>query len=81
MEHLSGIELISCAKSLASHGLHEAAQQCGYGEDTQFFMNELKKAGDELGISIASIDDLVTDQEAVIQLGGIEVAPDSGSQL
>lgn len=81
MNRLSGIELISCAKSVASRGLEEASRQCGYGQDTQAFFNELVQACQGLGISIHSINDLVTDQENLIRKGGVEVAPDSSTEL
>jgi len=81
MNRLSGIELISCATSVASRGLEEAAFQCGYGEDTQSFLGELKTAGKAIGMDIHSVQDLVTDQDKLIHRGGVEVAPDSGTQL
>jgi len=81
MSRLSGIELISCATSVASHGLEAAAQQCGYGGDTQSFLNELKSAGNAMGIRIRSINDLITDQKVIIQRGGVEVAPDTNADL
>ncbi|MBD1910108.1 MULTISPECIES: hypothetical protein [unclassified Leptolyngbya] len=80
-DRLKGIELISCAKSVASRGLQEATRQCGYSQDTQAFFNELEQACNALGINISSINDLVTDQENLIRKGGVEVAPDSSTEL
>jgi hypothetical protein len=78
---LKGIELVDCAKSNAEHGPAIAAAQCGFGKDIDQFIEALKHACKGLGIEINSLSDLITPQQRVISTGGIEVAPDSESEL
>lgn len=78
---LKGLELVDCAKANAPQGLETAAHQCGYGNDLTTFKQELKQACQGIGVEIHEISDLITDQQTVIQNGGIEVAPDTPSEL
>lgn len=78
---LKGIELIDCAKANAAQGLAAATQFCGYGEDTEKFQQELQQACKQIGIEISELGDLVTQQQSVRQIGGIEIAPDTPSDL
>jgi len=78
---LKDIELIDCAKANAKQGVETAARLCGYGSDINTFKHELKKACDRINIEFYELSDLITDQQAVIQNGGIEVAPDTPSEL
>ena len=78
---LQGTELIDCAKASATQGLEEAAQNCGYGEDTERFQNSLRQACDRIGIHINELGDLITPQQKVRQGRGIEIAPDSKDSL
>lgn len=78
---LEGIELVDCAKSNAEQGSAIAAAQCGFGEDINRFLEALRHACKGLGIEITSLSDLITPQQRVISTGGIEVAPDSESEL
>ena len=78
---LKGLELIDCAKANAAQGIQAAAELCGYGDDLNTFKGELKHACDNIGVQIHELSDLITDQQAVIQRGGIEVAPDTPSEL
>jgi activator of 2-hydroxyglutaryl-CoA dehydratase len=78
---LKGLELVDCAKANAKQGIEVAAGLCGYGEDVNRFHQELEKACDEMGVKISELSDLITDQQTVLQLGGIEVAPDTPSEL
>jgi alpha-D-ribose 1-methylphosphonate 5-triphosphate diphosphatase PhnM len=81
-EHpLQGAELIDCAKASAPQGLETAAEQCGYGNDTAKFEQAVKQACRDRGIEIAQLDDLVSEQQQVRQHSGVEIAPDSGSDL
>lgn len=78
---LKGIELIDCAKANAKQGVETAAQLCGYGDQFQTFRDELQSACRDIGVEISELNDLVTDQQTVLQQGGIEVAPDTPSEL
>ncbi|MBD0267605.1 hypothetical protein [Pseudanabaena sp. FACHB-2040] len=78
---LTGIELVDCAKSNAEHGLAIASHQCGFGTDTNRFLDALRTACSGLGIKVQSLEDLITEQQRVISSGGIEIAPDSKSEL
>ncbi|MEM8805056.1 MAG: hypothetical protein AAGF01_03295 [Cyanobacteria bacterium P01_G01_bin.38] len=78
---LTGTELIDCAKANAGQGLGIATQQCGYGEDTAAFTAALKEACQSRGIHVEQLSDLITDQQTVQRRGGIEIAPDSPTEL
>ncbi len=78
---LTGIALIDCAKANAQQGPEEAARLCGYGSDISGFQSALSKAGDDMGVSLDGLDDLITDQFMVKRTQGLEVAPDSPQNL
>jgi hypothetical protein len=78
---LTGIELIDCAKANAKQGLETTAQLCGYGDHLQTFKDKLQSACHDIGVEISELNDLITDQQTVLQQGGIEVAPDTPSEL
>ena len=78
---LHGIELIDCAKANAKQGTATAAELSGYGRDIHAFQKELKQACQNIGVEIHELSDLITDQQTVILQGGIEVAPDTPSEL
>ena len=78
---LKGIELVDCAKANAEQGVGTAAELCGYGEDVGMFSQELKQACQDIGVDIKELNDLITNQETVVGEGGIEVAPDTPSEL
>lgn len=78
---LKGIELVDCAKANAKQGLETAAGLCGYGGDTSAFSQELKQACQSIGVDIDELSDLITDQQTVMRDGGVEVAPDTPSEL
>lgn len=78
---LHGIELIDCAKANAKQGLETATQLSGYGQDVATFQQELKQACQSIGVKIEELSDLITDQQTVRRHGGIEVAPDTASEL
>lgn len=78
---LQGIELIDCAKANAKQGIETAAELCGYGEKLSTFKQELKQACQNIGVEIHELSDLITDQQTVRVNGGIEVAPDTASEL
>ncbi|HLO47435.1 MAG TPA: hypothetical protein VK211_03315 [Kamptonema sp.] len=78
---LKGIELIDCAKANAKQGIRTAAHLCGYGSDLNTFGGELKLACQNIGVEIHELSDLITDQQAIKEGQGIEVAPDSPSEL
>lgn len=80
-KRLQGLELIDCAKASANQGLETAAEQCGYGNDLNSFENELKQACQKIGIEIHDLSDLITDQQQIKQGRGIDIAPDSPSNL
>jgi hypothetical protein len=76
---LRGSELIDCARANGSKGINVAAERCGYGTDLTAFEQEIRRAGDALGISIESFEDLITDRRS--DESGVEIAPDSPTQL
>ena len=78
---LKGIELIDCAKANAPQGIATAAQLCGYGSDLNKFDRELKQACQNIGVEVKELSDLITDQQMVQSGMGIEVAPDTPSEL
>ena len=76
---LQGIELLDCAQANAKFGLAIASRQCGYGENFLAFQKELKRAGDELGLKISSLEDLMLEPERIQR--GSDFSPDTFSQL
>lgn len=78
---LKGIELIDCAKANAKQGIETAAHLCGYGSELNIFGRELKLACQNIGVEIKELSDLITDQQAIKEGQGIEVAPDTPSEL
>ena len=78
---LEDTDLIDCAKANAKEGIATAAHLCGYGEDINSFQQKLKQACDRIGVKYNELSDLITDQDIIIDRGGIEVAPDTPSEL
>jgi hypothetical protein len=78
---LKDTELVDCATANAKQGIDTATHLCGYGQDTETFRAELKKACDRMGIHFEEMSDLITSQSSVRSLEGIEIAPDSASEL
>lgn len=78
---LVGTDLIDCAKANAKQGIETAAHLCGYGKDLSTFKQKLKQACDKIGVEINELSDLITDQQLVKEAGGIEIAPDTASEL
>lgn len=73
---LQGSELIDCARANGNKGIAIAAQRCGYGDDLAIFEQELKKAGEAIGVEIQSFDDLIDTPKEKDRETGIEVAPE-----
>jgi hypothetical protein len=80
-KHLQGIELVDCAKANAKQGLTVAAHLCGYSDDTATFQQELKQACQQMGVEISDLSDLITEQQIVVQSGGLEISPETTSDL
>lgn len=78
---LRDTDLIDCAKANAKQGIETAAYLCGYGEDLKTFQQALQQACDRIGVKYNELSDLITDQQAIIDQGGIEIAPDTPSEL
>ncbi len=78
---LTGITLIDCAKANATQGLAVATNLCGYGDDISSFQQALAKAGEDMGVTLDELDDLITDQSIAKRGGGIEVSPDTLGNL
>ncbi len=79
---LKGTELVDCARANAKQGIETAAYQCGYGEDLNTFARELRKACEEMNLQVKELNELITDQDMILQLGtGEIVAPDTASEL
>ena len=80
-EPLKGLELVDCAKANAKQGITVASDLCGYGANTDRFKQELEQACEQMGVKISELSDLITDQQNVLEMGGIEVAPDTPAEL
>jgi hypothetical protein len=78
---LQGIELIDCAKANAKQGVNVAAKQCGYGENTGLFRENLFKACQQIGVHIEQLSDLITDQQLAKETKKIEISPESSTEL
>ena len=78
---LKGIELIDCAKANAEQGIHTAAKLCGYGSDLDTFTQELNQACQDIGIEVKALTDLITTPQKMESGSGLEIAPESLSQL
>ena len=78
---LKGVTLIDCAKANAPQGVEVATRLCGYGTDVSSFQTALKQAGEDMGITLDDIEDLITDQFMVQRTQGLEIAPDSPENL
>lgn len=80
-ERLKSIELIDCAKANAPQGVEVAARQCGYEDNIAEFQQELHSACQQIGIEISELSDLITEQQSILQTGGIEISPETPSEL
>ena len=79
---LKGTELVDCARANAKQGIETAAHQCGYGEDLNTFVRELRKACEEMNLQVKELSELITDQDLILNLGtGEIVAPETASEL
>lgn len=78
---LNGIALIDCAKTNAKNGVNVAAQQCGYGEEHEQFLEAVQIACQSIGIDINELRDLMSEQQKLRVPQGIEISPDSPSDL
>ncbi len=78
---LTGTDLIDCAKANAKQGKVVAARQCGYGDDLDRFENALFSACQDIGIDIEQLSDLITDRQQPPANRGIEVGPNTPSDL
>jgi hypothetical protein len=78
---LKGIALIDCAKANAQQGIETAAKLCGYGSNLSGFESQLKQACQDIGVEIKVLTDLVTERDKMGQDKGLEIAPDTPSQL
>lgn len=78
---IKGIELIDCAKANAQQGIATAAELCGYRGDLNTFERELRSACQDIGVEVKELSDLITDQQMMKQGMGIEIAPDTPSEL
>jgi hypothetical protein len=77
---LKSTELIDCARASANQGIAVAAQQCGYNDDIDTFERELAGAAQQIGVKINSFQDLIK-TAPVVSTPGIEIAPDSATEL
>jgi hypothetical protein len=78
---LTGVELVDCAKANAPQGIEVASEQCGYGEDISKFQQALHQACQAMGVDISELSDLITEQQTTRQIGGVEFAPETQSEL
>lgn len=77
---LKNLELIDCAMANSSVGIEVAADSCGYGGDIEGFEKALREAADYSRIDIRGFHDLLNVSNTSADQG-IEIAPDSPSQL
>lgn len=79
---LLGTDLVDCARANAKQGIETAAYQCGYGEDINKFARELRQACEQMNLQVKELNQLITDQDMIIQIGNGEIiAPDTSSEL
>lgn len=78
---LQGTELIDCARANAKYGTATAAERCGYGSDQEAFTENLLRACDRIGVEVRALRDLIEQPQRRPQRQGIEVAPDSATEL
>lgn len=78
---LKDTDLVDCAVANAKQGAETAANLCGYGQDVAAFQAELKKACDRMGIHFEGMADLITSQTSMRSHEGVEIAPDSPTDL
>ena len=78
---LTGIALIDCAKANAPQGAQEAAKLCGYGDNVSDFQSALSKAGEDMGIQLDELKDLITDQFIAKRNPVMDVGPETTAQL
>jgi len=78
---LDGIALIDCAKANAKNGITVAAQQCGYGDSHEQFLDAVQNACQSIGVDINELRDLISEQQKLKVTQGIEISPDSPSDL
>jgi hypothetical protein len=71
---LQGTELIDCVRANGNKGIAVVAQRCGYHNDIALFEQELKKAGEAIGVEIQSFNHLVDTPPAGSRKPGIEIA-------
>lgn len=77
---LTGIELIDCAKANSAQGVAIAADLCGYGTDTKTFLEAVRRAGDDMGVSIDELQDLDT-TDSINPSTGLEISPGSLKEI
>ncbi|WP_036478316.1 hypothetical protein [Myxosarcina sp. GI1] len=80
-EQLQGVELIDCAKANAESGLSVAAKQCGYGDDTEAFKQNLVRACQKIGVEIEQLSDLVDNDKLPAEQARSTISPDTTSEL
>lgn len=78
---LTGLELVDCARANAKQGTETAARLCGYGNNLGQFRQALQQACQQMRVEFHELSDLIKDEQIPINMGGIEVAPDSNSDL
>ncbi|MBD2183378.1 hypothetical protein H6S82_03780 [Planktothrix sp. FACHB-1355] len=78
---LLGTDLIDCAKANAKQGIETATHLCGYGKDVNTFQKKLQQACEDIGVEIHELSDLITDRQTVKEKGGIEIAPETPTEL
>ncbi|BAY63996.1 MULTISPECIES: hypothetical protein [Calothrix] len=79
---LQGTELVDCARANAKQGIETAAYQCGYGNDLNKFASELRQACEEMNLQVKELNELITDQDLLLEIGtGEVIAPTTASEL
>jgi hypothetical protein len=79
---LQNTDLVDCARANAKQGVEVAAYQCGYGNDTNRFTQELRQACEQMNLQVKELNELITEHEVLFNLGGGEViAPQTASEL
>ncbi len=56
---LTNTELINCARANAAGDINTVAKLCGYGDDISSFQEALTEAGNNMGLNIQSLTDLL----------------------
>jgi hypothetical protein len=74
-------ELIDCARANSEEDIATASYNCGYGDNIELFQQELRRAGESIGVNIENFSDLTDTPRAMNKNTGIEIAPETPNKF